>query len=192
MLKESLKRQDFTVEMAREHFGYDPAAGRIIRLTNPARGLRSAGKIASKVHKPSGFRQIVFRGLHVYEHHLVWALVRGHWAAGTIKHRDDDKENNRVENLFDPLEDVTNSNDSEQIESLPGVLVTPAGTFKATIYRGKAIHLGTFSTAEEAHQAYLDAKLILHSPLNRGISTDELINTFLNSRKGLANHQLHR
>lgn len=186
MEKEKLKRQDFTVEMAREHFGYDPEAGRVIRLTNSARGPRSAGKVASSLHKASGFRQVVFKGLVVYEHHLVWALACGYWPTGQVKHRDDDKQNNRIENLFDPAQAVTESNISIAKESLPGVVVTNSGNYRATIFRDKAIHLGTFPTPEEAHQMYLSAKVVLHSPLNRGVSTDELLKPLLMSRKGLA------
>ncbi|RQT19442.1 HNH endonuclease [Burkholderia contaminans] len=186
MEKEKLKRQDFTVEMAREHFGYDPVAGRVIRLTNSPRGPRSAGKVASSLHKPSGFRQVVFKGLVIYEHHLVWALAYGYWPTGSIRHRDDDKQNNRVENLFDPAQVVTVSNLADTKDAFPGVIVTSSGNYRATIYRDKAIHLGTFSTPVEAHEMYLAAKVVLHSPLNRGVSTDELLKPLLISRKGLA------
>ncbi|WP_161788538.1 HNH endonuclease signature motif containing protein [Burkholderia paludis] len=186
MEKEKLKRQDFTVEMAREHFGYDPVAGRAIRLTNSARGPRSAGKVASCPHKPSGFRQIVFKTISIYEHHMVWALVYGYWPTGSIRHRDDDKQNNRIENLFDPSQVVTVSNFADTKDAFPGVIVTNSGNYRATIYRDKAIHLGTFSSPEEAHEMYLAAKVVLHSPLNRGVSTDELLKPLLISRKGLA------
>jgi hypothetical protein len=79
---------------------------------------------------------------------------------------------------------MTNASDSYnelQTESSPetgtwsGVVKSPTGSYKAQIFRGKMYHLGTFKTPEEAHMVYLRAKHVLHSPLNRGIPTEELL-----------------
>lgn len=183
--KPQFKRSDFTVELAREWFAYDPVAGVVIRIKNPDRGPKTAGQPAGAFHKPSGYRQVIFRGVSVYEQQLVWALVKGYWSPHKLRHLDDNRLNNRIENLTE----VTNSpqsyeslqiNDSETApEALPGVVPLDNGKFKAKIFRGRMIYLGTFETAPEAHLAYLRAKQVLHSPLNRGKPTEELLGQLL-------------
>lgn len=182
MKKPPFNRSDFTVELAREWFAYDPTIGRVIRIKNPERGPKTAGQLAGAFHKPSGYHQIIFRGVSVYEQQLVWALCKGYWTPHRLRHLDDDKLNNRVENLTE----VTNSKEiyielqPPVDKTLPGVVPQPNGKYKAKIFRDKIHYLGTFETQEEAHQAYLRAKNILHSPLNRGKPTEELLGQLLN------------
>lgn len=180
-MKEPLTRATFTVDLAREYFGYDPTLGRVIRLKNPERGPKVAGQIASTVHKPSGFRRVKFQGLLIYEHHLVWALVNGYWPYTRIKHIDDDTQNNRIDNL---CEETNTARTSASVESdghvtkalqFSGVVKTESGRYKSSIFRGKMHYLGTFDTAEEASQAYISAKKVLHSPLNRGVASEDLL-----------------
>lgn len=184
MKQAPMDRSDFTVEMAREWFAYDPVEGCVIRIKNPDRGRKVAGQKAGRLHKGSGMSQVVFKGLVVYEQHLVWALCKGHWSPHQLRHRDDNKQNNRIENLCE----VTNTQTSYSslhldpqvtVEGLSGVVQAPSGRFKAQIFREKIIHLGTFDTPGEAHTAYLRAKQVLHSPLNRGKPTDELLSQLL-------------
>jgi hypothetical protein len=177
MKKPPFTRADFTVELAREWFAYDPVAGIVIRIKNPLKGPKTAGQPAGAFHKASGFRQVIFRGVSVYEQQLVWALCKGYWSPHKLRHLDDNRLNNRIENLSE----VTNAQ-TAYIElqtatepNLPGVVPTDSGKYKAQIYRGKIFSLGTFATPGEAHEAYLKAKQVLHSPLNRGKPTDELL-----------------
>jgi hypothetical protein len=182
MKKTPFARSDFSVELAREWFAYDPAAGIVIRIKNPARGPKTAGQPAGALHKPSGFRQVIFRGVSVYEQQLVWALVKGYWTPHKLRHVDENRLNNRIENL----REVTSAVDGyEELQTapetmLPGVVPTASGKFKAQIYRDKMIYLGIYPTQQEAHVAYLRAKQVLHSPLNRDKPTDELLGQLLN------------
>ena len=180
MAKEKFTREQFTVELAKEWFSYDTNAGLVIRIKNPTRGPKTAGTRAGALHKPSGMRQVIFQGVSVYEQQLVWALVTGEWPAGKLKFKDGDPLNTRFDNL------CAAANTAESYEALhsgtelgqtplSGVVPTSSGKFKAQIFREWMIYLGTFETPELASEAYLRAKSVLHSPLNRAKSTHELL-----------------
>lgn len=183
--KWTLTRDQFTVEMAREWFAYDPSAGIVIRIKNPSRGKKVAGTPAGNFHKASGMRQISFQGLYLYEQHLVWALVKGYWSPHQLGFKDGDKLNTHIENLVE----VTNqggdynslqSDTTASVETLSGVVQRSGGRYQAQIFREKMFYLGTFDTPAEAHQLYLRAKQVLHSPLNDGKPTLELLSQVLN------------
>jgi hypothetical protein len=176
------KRSDFTAELAREWFAYDPVAGIVIRTKNSATSVKTAGKPAASFHKPSGYMQVQFRKVYVYEQQLVWALVAGYWSPHKLGHRDGNKTNNRFENLF---ERTNQGNDYIELQSSSessrsGVVPLDSGRFRAQIFREKMLSLGTFATSEEAHKAYLRAKAVLHSPLNREKPTLELLSQVMN------------
>jgi hypothetical protein len=180
MSQDKFTRDQFTVELAREWFAYDAEAGVVIRIKNPKKGPQTAGTRAGAPHKASGMRQVIFRGVSVYEQQLVWALCKGAWPTSKLRFKDGDPLNCRIENLCG----ATNTADDYKAlqsktvrESLPlsGVIPTSSGKFKAQIFRERMIYLGTFDTPESASAAYLTAKSVLHDPLNRGKSTVELL-----------------
>lgn len=179
-MSEKFTRADFTVALAREWFAYDPRAGVVFSIKNPKRGPQRAGKPAGTPHKSHGYRQVSFRGLRIPEHHLAWALYYGYWPPFPINFADEDKLNLRIDNLCgetNTLESYKGLQFESNLDETPlsGVIPTPSGKFRAQIYRGKIIHLGTFSTPAEASQAYQRAKQVLHSPLNRKFPTEELL-----------------
>jgi hypothetical protein len=125
--------------------------------------------------------RVKFQGLLVYEHHLIWALVKGYWPYTRLRFIDGNLQNFQIENLCEETNtgkcdktlhspDVENTN-----PGMSGVVRTSSGRFKAQIYRGKMIYLGTFDLAEQASQAYVEAKKVLHDPLNRELRTEDLI-----------------
>lgn len=184
-MKEPLTRATFTVELAREFFGYDPTLGRAIRIKNGTRGRKAAGQVAGGLHKPSGLYRVKFQGLLVYEHHLIWALVKGTWPCGRLRFVDKDQDNLKIENL---CEEANISSEDDRLPStvdsadlkLSGVVPTKSGKYAAQIYRdGKIHHLGTFESSRLASQAYFEAKKVLHSPLNRELDTQSLLNKIL-------------
>jgi hypothetical protein len=180
-----LPRDEFTVAMAREWFAYDSSAGCVIRIKNPKRGKKTAGERAGCLHKASGFFRVAFQGLNVYEHHLVWALCKGYWSPFPLRHRDDNPTNNRIENLVEDTNagigynELQTPSDSYP-ESMSGVVAVKSGRFRAQIFREKLRYLGTYDTPAEAHAAYVRAKQVLHSPLNVGKPTEELLSQLLN------------
>ena len=76
----------------------------------------------------------------------------------TIDHINRNPSDNRVENLR------LATNQQQQFNKNPkGYTMRRNGRYQARIViNGEYIHLGTYDTFEEAHQAYLDAKVIYH------------------------------
>lgn len=99
-------------------------------------------------------------------HRLAWFYVYGVWPIGEIDHINGIRSDNRIKNLRDVHRSVNQQNrKAPQKNNKCGLLgVTAAGhKFKATVRVGnKSHHAGTFSSPQEAHEAYLKAKRALH------------------------------
>lgn len=113
---------------------------------------RLNGKFAGRVMN-KGYIQIKIDGKLYSAHRLVWLWVYGEFPPGMIDHVDGVRTNNVVSNL----RVVTNQQNQQnqrihRAGRLPGTRLRPTGKWEA---RTSEIHLGTFSTAEEAHAAYL-------------------------------------
>ena len=102
-------------------------------------------------------------------HRLAYFYVNGVFPQNQIDHIN----GIRTDNRFSNLRSVTNKENSHNRQrlnknnstGLSGVLFDKArGLFRASIQiDGKSKHLGRFKSKEEAHEAYLKAKRILHT-----------------------------
>lgn len=144
------------IEKVRSLFEYNPNTG-VIR------------KVEAK-RRPYGTRVVC--GKRVLEHHLAWLLYFGRWPEKDIDHINGDPTDNRIENLreVDHAINMQNRRAAQKNNLSSGVLgVTKRGEgrYFARIWiggkNGTNVHLGVFATAEEAHQAYLDAKRKMHA-----------------------------
>jgi len=103
-----------------------------------------------------------------YLHRLAWFWVNGEWPSRTLDHINGDPTDNRIANLRDVTQQVNTQNARKaHCDSRSGVLgVTPSANgkrWRASIGVNRQVkHLGTFDTAEQAHEAYLNAKRQLH------------------------------
>ena len=95
-------------------------------------------------------------------HREVWRSAYGANPSLEIDHINEDKEDNRIENLrlASRRLNAMNSSQRKKRSYLPrGVAMTPSGKFKAQIMRHRKNHnLGHFDTAEQASNAYQNAK----------------------------------
>ena len=152
-------------EEVRRLFSYNQTTGEFVRIITI--GMRAkAGTIPGSFNR--GYRRIPFRGRAVEAHRLAWLYVHGCWPAGVIDHINGDASDNRIENLRD-VDRSTNTENQRRARSdnqlgVLGVRRSKSGRFEARIWvKGKPITIGTFSTAERAHQAYLEKKRELHA-----------------------------
>lgn len=148
---------------------YEPESGKLfwkkrtghrIKVGDEAGGIRN------------GYRQINFMGKRYPCHRIVWLLAYGSWPKNFIDHIDGDRLNNRLPNLRDVTLKENNQNKTKaSCISKTGLLGASRGGrgFVGRIFRdGVKIHLGVFDTANEAHQAYLEAKRALDAnPFHR-------------------------
>jgi hypothetical protein len=111
----------------------------------------------------NGYIKIVVDKKQTYVHRLVAECFLGldptqGWNA-MIDHIDRNPSNNNVENL----RIVNNQENQWNTESRGYYYQKSKNKYHATIrYNNEHIFLGLFNTSEEAHQAYLDAKLKYH------------------------------
>lgn len=125
--------------------------------------------------KKHGYRTCDLDGQRYYEHHLAWFYMTGEWPVGRIDHRNTARDQNWFGNLRPATAGQNNCNrtiNKTNRLGLKGVVlhVNPRRTkrYGARIkINYKAIHLGWFSTPEEAHAAYVAAAERYFGPFAR-------------------------
>jgi HNH endonuclease len=142
----------------REVLDYDPETGIFtwrVRVSTHC----YPGDVAGYVCPQRGY---VFIGLDrcLYPaHRLAWFYVHGEWPENEIDHRNGVRADNRLLNL----RLATSAQNKQNCRKARGV--TPwRNKWKAQIGLGNKVtkYLGLFDTEEEAHQAYLMAKVEMH------------------------------
>jgi hypothetical protein len=116
----------------------------------------------------SGYNMIWIKGKNYAAHRIIWQMFNGPIDGSTfIDHIDKDRLNNRIENLRIATRSQNAANSKvpkSKTNSLPkGVYFDNSGTkYKVGIcYNQESIHLGTFSTIDEAANTYKEAASIL-------------------------------
>lgn len=156
-------RDELTVERLRELLNYDPETGVFTWRMRTAHCVR-AGDVAGSLD--DGYVGISIDGHRFGAHRLAWLHYYGKWPAEKIDHIDRVRHNNRIANLREADKFINAQNiTASRTKKVPllGVTPLPSGKFQAMIGKGgRAFYLGSFVTAERAHQAYLAAKRKMH------------------------------
>lgn len=153
-------------------FTYDPDTG-VFRWKVERRGGNRAvfvkarpGDVAGKASGTNGYVRIRTHKKSFYAHRLAWLFVYGKWPSQHIDHVNGVITDNRIANLRDVSRFINQQNRRRAAKhSKTGVLgVLELKThFKARIsIGGKTRAWGRFSTAAEAHQAYVTEKRRVH------------------------------
>lgn len=91
-------------------------------------------------------------------HRLAWLYMIGEWPKNLIDHKDGITNNNKWENLREAnnLQNMQNRKFSKNnTTGVKGVFINNSGNFIARLqHKGKKLNLGTYSTKEEAAEAY--------------------------------------
>ena len=108
--------------------------------------------------RPSGYRAVNYRGTRYREHRVVWEMFNEAVPDGLfVDHINRKRDDNRIENL----RVVTKQENNRNTFGKGWQLVK--GRYSAGItIDGKRKRLGTYDTAEEAHQVYVKAKIKYH------------------------------
>lgn len=150
---------------ARELFSYDPETGELRWRVSTAKKIKPgaiAGCKAEDGYVLVGADKVLYKA-----HRVVWLLEHGVWPTDHIDHIDGNPANNRIANLRDVSPTVNQQNHRQATAaSSTGLLgaFPKREKFTSAIRVNKTLkRLGTFTTAEEAHQAYLVAKRQMHA-----------------------------
>lgn len=158
---------ELTAERVRELFNYDPFTG-VLAWKKQPRGRYKPSLVAGYRSKEGYLITSVDNKLRK-NHRLAWAVAYGAWPKHEIDHINGDKSDNRIANLRDVahkenVENLLTANSYSKGRVLGVSWHVRIQKFHARIgVNGKLIHLGYYTTPEEAHQAYLTAKRRLHA-----------------------------
>lgn len=138
---------------------YNPETGIFTWLIRPRR--RACSPVAGTISL--GYRRICIKQHHYSAHQLAWLYVTGQWAGGEIDHINGVKDDNRWVNLRKADRQTNQANSKIRVSNKTGF--KGAGSplagrrkFPARItVNYKTLWLGSFDTAQEAHDAYLAA-----------------------------------
>ncbi len=155
-----MAKTDLTAERLRELLDYNPETG-VFTWRATGTGRRPNGT-AGSVNSKDGYVYMRIDGATHLGHRLAWFYQNGHWPRYFIDHIDGDRANNRICNLRDVSKAGNNQNiRSPRINNQSGFLgvIKKRGKWDAQITICKRpTYIGTFDTAELAHEAYKAAK----------------------------------
>lgn len=135
-----------------ELFDYDGHTGNLIWKV-ARQGIR-VGDVAGCINT-RGYRTIRLSGCGYLAHRLIWMHHHGKLPDRQIDHIDRDKLNNRIENLRDVPQSINLLNRDKPNKTGFAGVTKARNKFRAGLgIFGKTVHLGTFDTAEEAHEAF--------------------------------------
>jgi len=155
-----------THDRLREVLRYNKRTG-VFTWKVAAAHRRKAGDVAGNGSGYQGRRRIRIDGTLYYAYRLAWFYVMGSWPENKIDHRNGDPTDDRWTNLRDVTHGVNMQNQRRATRrnatGLLGAHVTREGRFTSSITTDhKKKRLGSFDSAEAAHEAYLKEKRRSH------------------------------
>lgn len=162
------------VELLKSIFRYEPTTGKFFWLVDRSGGAHGGfvkarkGEEAGRVDPSNGYVRLRSGGRKWLAHRAAWMLAYGHAPVCHIDHINGIKTDNRLANLrdVDRSTNLQNRKAASAKNKSSGVLGVQArrGKFMAVIsVDGKSRILGTYTTAEAAHEQYVTAKRQLHA-----------------------------
>lgn len=149
----------------KDQLSYDPETG-VFTWAQTRPGTAKKGTHAGCKNR-EGYVQIMVRGKYHAAHRLAWLYVYGEWPVLQVDHINGNPNDNRIANLrlVSASENAQNKRKARSDNSSGFLGVTAHyGKWRAQIsVMGERHHLGNFSTPEEAHAAYVEAKRRIHS-----------------------------
>lgn len=175
------------LSLLNEMFSYCTETGTLLWNTRPIHHFTNeskmnmfnnmyAGKPVGATYA-SGYKYFDIKDERYLVHRIIWKLHSGVDPVGIIDHIDNDKTNNRIENLrdVDYAANGQNRTHTRNTSGEVGVNFTKSGKWKATItIKNNTISLGVFDTISEARLARVNAEENRHQ--FEHIETREIVN----------------
>ena len=109
-----------------------------------------------------GYLRVKPSSVQTKAHRIIYAMHHGRWPDGDIDHIDSNRANNNPVNLRDVSSSVNNQNVRNKYKTNTtgylGVQFRQGRYIAQLNYFGTKIYVGSFSSAELAHEAYIEAK----------------------------------
>lgn len=154
-----MANENLTTEQLRELFHYDPSTGKLTRKSGPWKDT-PVGNLSAV-----GYITVSVRNSRFYAHRIAWAIHHGEWPV-LIDHINGNRSDNRIENLRNVTQYENMQNRHRPTKrSSSGILgVTAVGSkwHMHIMSRGESF-TSIHDSKEDAQQAYLTAKRLLHS-----------------------------
>lgn len=149
-----------TVEQVREALDYDPETG-VFRWRKPSRRVDLLGKAAG-CQNSWGYVTVSVGERKYMAHRLAWLYVHGRHPVGQIDHIDGNPSNNAISNLREATKAQNQGNRKKSKSNTTGFKGVTFNKRKNKFQAGimvnrRHVGLGLYSTAEDAHQAYVRA-----------------------------------
>ena len=150
----------------KEYLSYDPESGAFTWIKSPCYHIKN-GRIANSRDK-KGYIQIMLKGRYFLAHRLAWLFYYGLMPKDCIDHINGVKFDNRICNLREAtnaqnVQNVTKPSRANKTGYLGVSWDNTNKKFKAVIsVNGRHKHIGRFTSAEEAYEAYLTKKREYH------------------------------
>ena len=145
------------IEEIKRKYHYDPVSGNLIWKvrTNAFGGAKNPGDVAGSVYS-NGRIMVTVNKKPELAHRVAWVLMTGQEPPPCIDHIDRNPTNNAWANLRAATMRQNQGNRSPtKGRALPTGVISQGAKFAAKMtQRGRTVHLGTFSTVEEAEAAY--------------------------------------
>lgn len=137
-----------------------------------SRGKVKAGTVAGYISSSDGYRYIRIDLKRYGAHRLVWFFAHGYLPELEIDHKNNNRADNRIENLREATRSQNSYNTLKQSNNKSGYkgvyFYKRVKKYYAQIcVEGNRVHLGTFDTPEEASKAYIKASKMLHKEFSK-------------------------
>lgn len=158
--------RDLKIEWLRERLAYSKETGQFTWLVS-GRGLPGIGKVAGSP-AVGGYWRLHMKGVTYLAHRLAWFYVYEEWPKFEIDHINGNRLDNRIANLRDVPMDQNRQNQRKHHKTNKsgyfGVhFCKTKKKWRASIMYNRTQHrLGYYSTPEEAHASYIEAKRKFH------------------------------
>jgi HNH endonuclease/AP2 domain len=158
-----MSKTELTQERLHSLLDYDRATG-IFRwkVPPPPRSSRKAdvGDVAG--YRLGEYVGIFIDGRTYFAHVLAWFYVHGVWAPDDIDHIDLDKAHNAIDNLRPATRSLNMANAAKHRDNASGYKGVSwhrrQRRWNARVTKnGKTINLGSYETAQDAHEVYMGA-----------------------------------
>ena len=150
----------------KEALSYNPETG-IFKWKTAGRRRNVGAEVGS--WDMYGYKTIRLAKKSYKLHRLAWFYINGEWPKYDIDHINGIRHDNRIENLRDVPRKMNLENQKKLTErpTRTGLMGAYFDSRKNMFYsrishHDKSLYLGSFKTAEEAHNRYLEAKRELH------------------------------